>query len=144
MSGSTANAEPRGEYIVADAGPIADLDFSSRQDFTRRDGAVFLNASRSASSGSMAFPARTICQETAARDMEPIEVGPAGVLYSHSTIHVSATRQTPYTIGYVDFPNGLRVLAQVRGIAADAGCDIPVVLDADADGWFVVPAKKEV
>ena len=68
-----------------------------------------------------------------------VEVGPTGLLYSHSTVHVSAARATPYTIGYVDFPNGLRVLASVRGADASLGCDVPVRL-ANANGeWFVEP-----
>lgn len=44
--------------------------------------------------------------------------GPAsasGRLCSWSTVHVSASRATPYTLGYVDLDDGLRVLALLDG-----------------------------
>lgn len=39
----------------------------------------------------------------------------AGRLYSWSTVHVAAGRPTPYTLGYVDLDDGLRVLAVLDG-----------------------------
>src|SRR3546814_10819332 len=48
-------------------------------------------------------------------DFQCVEVGPEGVLYSFSTVHVSSSQPVPYTIGYVDFPGDVRVLAKVRG-----------------------------
>jgi uncharacterized OB-fold protein len=65
--------------------------------------------------------------------------GPRGTLYSYSTVHVSSSRPTPYTIGYVDFENGVRVLAQVEAGATPLACDQPVELRADGHRWFVVP-----
>src|SRR3546814_21192007 len=69
--------------------------------------------------------------------MEPLLFGPAGVLYSYTAIHVSAARSVHYTLGYVDFPNGVRVLAQVE--ESDAGapiaCDQPVELRTDGTRW---------
>lgn len=126
------------DRAVADS-PYADLDIDTRVDYVRRDGQVFLCASQSISSGSLAFPQRSTCQMTGTADMEPICIGPDGTLYSFSTIHVSATRTVPYTIGYVDFPNGLRVLAQVRNIPGNMRCDTPVTLKADAASWWVEP-----
>src|SRR3546814_5174536 len=76
--------------------------------------------------------------------MEPLLFGPAGVLYSYTAIHVSAARSVPYTLGYVDFPNGVRVLAQVE--ESDAGapiaCDQTVELRTDGTRWFVVRSEE--
>ncbi|OHZ01652.1 hypothetical protein BC443_11305 [Salinicola sp. MIT1003] len=125
-----------------DALPFDDLDLESRQDFMIDDGQVLLCGSRSPSSGNLAFPQRTVCQQTGARDMTPITFGPRGTLYSFATVHVSSSRKVPYTIGYVDFDNGLRVLAEVRAPDPQAlACDIPVELDADKACWYVVPTN---
>ncbi len=125
-----------------DALPFKDIAEGPRPNpFELRDGQVLLRGSRSRSSGSMAFPTRDVCLETGARDMEPMLFGPYGTLYSFATVHVSSTRPTPYTLGYVDFPNGVRVLALVDPSVDVAGltCDTPVEVRADGDQWFVVP-----
>jgi uncharacterized OB-fold protein len=142
--------QSNGEGFAADALPFHDLSPEQPREFEREGAQVMLRGSRSRSSGSMAFPARAVCMETGARDMEPFYFGPYGTLYSFSTVHVSATRDTPYTIGYVDFPNGVRILANVEwSEAADkAGaeilgaalqCDMRVEVRAVGDRWFVVP-----
>ena len=134
----TSSEPTAGEFAdVAANSPYLDLDVESRVDFLHQDGQVLLCGSQSTSSGSMAFPARAVCQMTGTLDMEPITFGPNGVLYSYSTIHVSSNRPVPYTIGYVDFPNGLRVLAQVRDMPANLPCDAPVTLKADGADWWV-------
>ena len=111
-------------------------------DFVVRDGQVLLRGSRSASSGVEAFPARPICPQTGARDMEPALFGPHGTLYSFSTVHVSATRAVPYTLGYVDFPSGLRAFAHVRAVQEDLRCDMPVTLRAEEGVWWVEPRTE--
>ncbi|MGO4395783.1 Zn-ribbon domain-containing OB-fold protein [Variovorax sp. M-6] len=132
-----------GSAFAADALPFTDLAVSDQRPFEIRDGAVFLRGSVSRSSGSRAFPARLVCHETGARDMEPMSFGPRGTLYSYSTVHVSSSRPTPYTIGYVDFDNGVRVLAQVEAGGETLGCDQPVELRADGARWFVSPIAAQ-
>lgn len=129
-----------GAAYCDDALPFEDSDFEDRQDFIIDGDEVFLCGSRSRSSGSLAFPRRTVCQDTGARDMEPITFGPLGTLYSFSTVHVSSSRDVPYTIGYVDFENGLRVLAELRTQAPEAlTCDKPVKLVTEGTRWYVTP-----
>jgi uncharacterized OB-fold protein len=131
-----------GAGYASDALPFKDIAEGPRPvPFELRNGEVMLRGSQSRSSGSKAFPAREVCLETGARDMEPMVFGPRGILYSFSTVRVSSTRATPYTIGYVDFPNGVRVLANVDPAVDPAGlaCDTPVELRADGEQWFVVP-----
>ncbi len=123
-----------GEQLGNGDFPRADLAPEEMARFVVRNGETYLLCSQ-AEDGVMHFPARP--------HASTVEVGPRGMLYSHSTVHVSASRETPYTIGYVDFPNGLRVLAGVRGADAGLGCDVPVRL-AHADGqWFVAPVAQE-
>lgn len=140
---STINAveEAAGQALTQRHQPIADLNIEGREDYRFSDDGVLLVGCQSASSGTKAFPQREFCPETGARDMKPITFGPNGTLYSFSTIHISATRETPYTLGYVDFENGLRVLAHVRG-ASELTCDMPVVVQADDSSWWVAPAGE--
>lgn len=134
-----------GAGFAGDALPIEDLKNSDGPSFVLQDGVVYLRGSRSSSSGSMAFPERQVCLETGARDMAPFLFGPDGVLYSYTTIHVSSSREVPYMLGYVDFPNGIRVLAHVRETDANvlAACDQAVRLRAEGDTWYVVPVAKK-
>jgi uncharacterized OB-fold protein len=106
-----------------------------------RDGAVMLRGARSASSGVEAFPARETCPETGAADMAPALFGPDAVLYSFSTVHVSARREVPYTVGYIDFPSGLRAFAHVRAAPEALRCDMAVRLRAGDGAWWVEPAE---
>jgi uncharacterized OB-fold protein len=120
--------------------PLSDLDVEGREDVVTRDGSVFLVGARSNSSGVETFPARTICPETGSRDMERAEFGPDAVLYSYATVHVSAAREVPYTLGYIDFPSGLRALAHVRAPEDALRCDLAVTLRTDMNGaWWVEP-----
>jgi hypothetical protein len=136
-------AEPAaGDAVMDGLRPFADLDEGGDGDVVVRDGVVMLRGARSASSGVEAFPPRPVCPETGARDMEPALFGPEAVLYAFSTVHVSATRPTPYTVGYVDFPSGLRAFAHVRAAAGTLRCDLPVRLRAAGDAWWVEPAES--
>ncbi|MGF6573659.1 putative OB-fold protein [Paraburkholderia sp. GAS333] len=133
-----------GTGYAQDALPFRDIAEGPRPcAFELRNGDVLLRGSQSRSSGSKAFPAREVCMETGARDMEPMLFGPYGTLYSFSTVRVSSTRATPYTIGYVDFPNGVRVLANLDPSLDPSAlaCDTPVEVRADGDVWFVTPSK---
>lgn len=130
-----------GDANAAHVAPFPDLSPDPEGDFVIRDGAVLLRGARSASSGVEAFPARPICPETGARDMEPALFGPDAVLYAFSTVHVSATRAVPYTLGYIDFPSGLRAFTLVRAGGAALHCDQPVTLRAEGRAWWAEPAE---
>jgi uncharacterized OB-fold protein len=131
-----------GAILATDVAPLKDLT-GQGSDFELQDGQVLLRGSRSLSSGSLAFPAREVCLETGARDMVPMSFGPGGKLYSFSTVHVSSSRPVPYTIGYVDFENGVRVLCQIETSDQMLQCDMPVQLRAEGERWFVVPTRGE-
>ncbi|OWT71564.1 MULTISPECIES: Zn-ribbon domain-containing OB-fold protein [unclassified Achromobacter] len=124
------------------ARPLNDLAPDDTPRFEIVDGKVMLRGSVSRSSGCQTWPRRTICPQTGARDMEPQLFGPYGMLYSYASIHVSATRAVPYTLGYVDFPDGLRVLLPVHSADALAGtlpCDVLVELHVENDAVVAIP-----
>ncbi|MFM0283824.1 OB-fold domain-containing protein [Paraburkholderia sediminicola] len=143
MQSNSTQFASSGAAYTDDALPLADLaSAETATPFEIVYGRVMLRGSTSRSSGSKAFPAREVCMETGARDMEPALFGPRGTLYSYTTVHVSSSRPTPYTIGYVDFREGVRVLAHIEipaGTTAELNCDTMVELRAVGERWFVVP-----
>lgn len=121
---------PLGESVGIDGHPTSDLDAADRPAFVVRDGATFLLCTLTAD-GRRSFPHTNGTQH--------VEVGPEGVLYSFSTVHVSSSQPVPYTIGYVDFPGDVRVLAKVRGPHHALRCDGVVLLASEGSEWFVEP-----
>jgi uncharacterized OB-fold protein len=131
-----------GSGFADDALPFADLATLLKPAFELVDGHVMLKGGVSRSSGSLAFPQRDVSMDGGLRDLEPVLFGPRARLYSFATVHVSSTRPTPYTIGYIDFDNGVRVLANIETEPGhDLVCDETVELRADGARWFVVPVN---
>jgi uncharacterized OB-fold protein len=95
--------------------------FPPTKPWRERDGRVRLIGMRCASCGTAAFPMREICSGCGRDDgLSEIELTGEGKLYSFSEVHVAPKGfATPYVIGYVDLADGVRVLAQVDGKAAD-------------------------
>ena len=53
-----------------------------------------------------------------------------GVLYSWSVVYVAPKPwPTPYVIGYVDLPNGVRVFSHIGGNPDDLKVGMPVLLE---------------
>ena len=78
---------------------------------------------------------------------EPDPAGPAcatGRLYSWSTVHVSASRPVPYTLGYVDLDDGLRVLALLEGDAGELQVGAPMQLVAGRRELTFAPCGRPV
>jgi uncharacterized OB-fold protein len=64
------------------------------------------------------FPPREVCPkcfgEGKESEMEKVQLSSRGKLYSYSIVQVAPKRfLPPYTLGYVDFPEGVRVLGQM-------------------------------
>ena len=64
--------------------------------------------------GDLVFPPVAGCLECGSEKCEPVPVANEGILYAFTTIHVSASRPTPYAIGYVDLDDGIRVLTPLE------------------------------
>lgn len=62
-----------------------------------------------------------------------------GRLYTWSTVYVSASRPVPYTLGYVDLDDGLRVLARLDGDPGALRMDGPVRLVPGPDELTFAP-----
>ena len=133
------NFESAGERTDGTS-PFEDLA-GSGQAFLSDGGTAILVGARSASSGVEVFPTRPLCPETGARDMQEAHFGPEATLYSFSTVHVSASHKTPYTLGYIDFPCGMRTLAIIRGTPEALSCDLPVILRCDDEDWWAEPVE---
>jgi uncharacterized OB-fold protein len=84
--------------------------------------------------------AREVCSGCVGQDLQQIRLGPAGILYSYTTMHVSPTAQAPFTLGYVDLEQGARILAPIHGEPASLRCDLPVTLGTDGEEWFFAPS----
>lgn len=94
---------------------------------------VVLCGSRCAQCGLSVFPARTFCRRCFAATMQPVDLPRRGVLYAWTVVHKAPPAfRTPYVLGYVDLPGGVRVLAQIEADLADLRTDLPVQLQIGA------------
>lgn len=88
-----------------------------------------LRASRCTACGQATFPASTICPFCLDEGVQDLPLAGNASLYSFTRVHAApATWQTPYALGYADFPNGLRLLAKLSDAMAPWRADQPVVL----------------
>jgi uncharacterized OB-fold protein len=77
--------------------------------------------------GLAVFPRGAGCPSCLSADLAALPLSSVGTLYSYTTVHVApANLQTPYVVGYVDFPEGVRVFGKVRAEAAALRPDMPV------------------
>jgi uncharacterized OB-fold protein len=125
---------------LADLAPVAALWPANDGDPAR------LVGSECRSCQARSFPARTLCFQCLGDNLADIPLGPEGTLYSFATVHVSASRATPYTIGYIDLPEGPRVLARLAGDPGAYTPDDPVrlVVADDGDWSFALLAETGV
>lgn len=116
--------------------PVTDLDGDRTVTATDQQGAPVLIAARCRACATLWFPMRSVCPNCAAGDPQEQQVGPSGTLYSYSRVHLSSSRQTPYTLGYVDLDEGVRILATIEPpdrLRLDARCHLEVAPDGR---WF--------
>jgi|APCry1669189534_1035231.scaffolds.fasta_scaffold17543_3 uncharacterized OB-fold protein len=61
------------------------------------------------------FPRALVCPKCMGEEIQPFYLREGGVLYSFSKLHLARKGwQVPYVIGYVDFPEGVRVMGPVE------------------------------
>lgn len=67
----------------------------------------------------VSFPARNVCPRCFADGQQTsVLLANEGCIYSYTTVHLAPSgRHTPYTLAYVDLDDGVRVLAQIRGVS---------------------------
>jgi uncharacterized OB-fold protein len=97
-----------------------------------KDDVVRLLASRCTHCSQLAFPPTDECARCGRAedgDRQSVSLSGLGRLYTYSVIHVApASFRPPYAVGYVDLPEGIRVLAQIE--LPEGGLEIGETLQA--------------
>ncbi len=67
------------------------------------------------SCGAMAYPFQAVCPICMAEDaVAETDMPTTGTVYAFSTVHAAPKKwRLPYTVGYVDLPNGVRVFSHL-------------------------------
>ena len=79
------------------------------------DGPVLLG-SRCGACGQVYHPRAAACLNCGTTTLDEIRLSRHGRLECCTTVHMpTATMEAPYTVGYVQLPEGLRVFAPIRG-----------------------------
>ncbi len=102
----------------------------------RPDGSGQLLGSRCHSCGAHFFPVREVCSGCLSDDMETVGLSEQGTLYTFSVVRQSTPAfEVPYSLGYVDFPEGVRIMGQISGCRPDEiSIGMPMVLSLEPFG----------
>lgn len=98
-----------------------------------KDGKIV--GSRCAVCGLAAFPAARVCRGCLAMNQVQQVYSNHGTLYSYSTVHVASGREVPYSVGYIDLDDGVRILGPLDIRSDEIACDLPVRLTEGTTGW---------
>lgn len=121
-----------------------DLRTDNAVHLTQVDGCACLQGGQCRSCNKSFFPVKMVCPYCGVDKPAHIALPTTGNLYSFTTVHVSAGRQTPYHLGYVDLNPAVRVLTTLTGEVARLQLDTPVKLHVDAQGgWSFVPLTAD-
>lgn len=67
------------------------------------------------------FPLRQVCSRCLTADLETFPLSDTGTLYTYTVVRQAAPGfEVPYVLGYIDLPEGVRLLGQVAGIEPEA------------------------
>lgn len=92
-------------------------------------GEPHLKGYRCRACGQLDFPKLSPCPNCWGEDFEVVALSRRGKLYSFSDIYVGqAGMKPPYSFGYIDLPENLRIFAQLEGLPNSFQCDDPVEL----------------
>lgn len=79
-----------------------------------------LIGSRCPACGAHFFPVRDVCSGCLGQDMERVALSSRGSLYTYTVVRQSVPGfSVPYLLGYVDLPEGVRVLGPLAGLGED-------------------------
>jgi len=118
--------------------------FPASRPWTEAGGTVRLHGSKCARCGGVAFPPHPMCPSCGAeRGQHVVELSGVGTLYTFSEIHIAPKGfATPYAVGYVDLPEGVRLFGQIDAKASELkiGQQVAVTLGpvrTDAGGAMI-------
>ena len=83
--------------------------------------AIVLKRPSARSAAKCIFRIGLICRECGNREFETINVSAIGKLISYTVIHTPASQfkdESPYALGICEFPEGVKITAQIVDIAA--------------------------
>lgn len=106
----------------------------------------FLRGGRCDACRGESFPQAFVCPACNSTQISSEEISGRGSLYSFTTVHISPTFQTPYSLGYVDLVSGLRVLGQILVPHEDLRCELPVRAvenENSPTGWGFIADEGE-
>jgi benzoylsuccinyl-CoA thiolase BbsA subunit len=94
------------------------------------DGSLpYLKGYRCKQCGQLDFPKMSPCPSCWGEEFEVVALSRRGRLYASSDNYIGAAGlPTPYTFGYVDLPENLRIFAQLEGELGSFSCDQDVEL----------------
>lgn len=77
------------------------------------------------------FPPSAVCPECLSDKVFPLRISNNGKLYCYTKVHVAPPSwATPYIIGYVDMPEGVRIFGKIEvAREKDLRVDMPVVIN---------------
>jgi uncharacterized protein len=109
-----------------------------------KEGKVQLIGSQCRKCNNSYFPSRDYCTECiGVSEMDLIKLGPKGVLYSYTMVHVAPPDfDPPYVVGYVDFPENVRVLGQIE-IANDQFKELRTGMEVSVSIGLIRKEKNE-
>ncbi|CAM5612007.1 hypothetical protein ATER59S_05706 [Aquamicrobium terrae] len=78
------------------------------------DGSASLEGGRCRACSALSFPRAQVCTECLSTEIEGVTLSSEGRLYSFSVVHQAPKGwKVPYALGYVDLPEGIRVLGHI-------------------------------
>lgn len=92
------------------------------------DSSAVVEGGRCTNCGALYYPRPAFCMACLSDALAPQPLSRTGTLYASTTIHVGSPRfGRPYTVGYVDLPEGLRLFGRVESPVA-IGTEVDVGL----------------
>lgn len=99
----------------------------AKKDWLESDGGLVLVGGHCAGCGRKFFPEKRHCPGCGADTISAVELSRRGLLYSYSTIHAAPRGfRVPYTVGFVDLEDGVRVFGQIDGGPSGLVLDEPM------------------
>ena len=66
--------------------------------------------------GQIFFPVREWCLNCSSGDLERVNLGRNGKLYSFTIVHMPSEHfEPPYAVGWIELAEGIRIFSQIRG-----------------------------
>ena len=84
--------------------------------FEETHGEPALIGSKCGSCGQVLFPVKSVCLNCMSADLESIRLRRDGILYTYTTVYMASEHfLPPYTVGWIELPEGIRIFSQIRG-----------------------------